>query len=50
MTFGVITLANLIAYFIKDEIIALLMYSVLCVTPILAPLVLMLAAARQRAL
>lgn len=44
MTFGVITLANLIAYFIKDEIIALLMYSVLCVTPILAPLVLMLAA------
>lgn len=44
MTFGVLTLANLFAYLIKDRIVSLLMYSVFCVTPILAPLVLMLAA------
>lgn len=44
MTFGVIVLANLVAFLVKDGIVSLLMYSVICVTPILAPLVLVPAA------
>lgn len=44
MTFGVITLANAIVFWSKGEILALLMNSVLCATPLAAPLVLILAA------
>ena len=44
MTFGVITLENIVVYFAGGEILALLINSAICVTPLLAPLVLMLAA------
>lgn len=43
MTFGVITLANLIAYALKSEIFALIMYSFICITPLIAPFILVLA-------
>ena len=44
MTFGVLTLANFIAFLVRSEILALLIMSVICLTPLIAPLILMLAA------
>lgn len=42
-TFGVITLLNLIAYLMKVEAFALVMYSFTCLMPILCPFVLILS-------
>jgi len=43
VNFGLIVLLNLIAFYIDATIIALLRYSVLCLTPILIPFILFLA-------
>lgn len=42
-SFALITVMNLIAYAVKSEVFSLLMYSVFCITPLVAPLVLVLA-------
>ncbi|MBP5467108.1 MAG: hypothetical protein J6Y43_06065, partial [Clostridia bacterium] len=42
-TFGVITLANFIAYSVGDDVVALLRYAPLCLIPILSPTLLFVA-------
>lgn len=43
MSFGVLVLADLIVYGIKDQVAEILRYSLMCVTPLLAPLLLAFA-------
>ena len=42
-TFGVLTLANLIAYAIGEEVVALLRYCIVCLIPLLLPYLLFIA-------
>lgn len=44
MSFGVVVLVNLIAFYSKSSVLSLIMYSVMCLTPLIAPFVLVLAA------
>ncbi len=43
LTFGIITLSNALAFWFKSKAFALVMYSLTCVTPLIAPIVLTLA-------
>ena len=43
LSFGIITLLNYLAFLIKDEVVALLRFSLICVMPILMPYILFVA-------
>ena len=42
-TFGLITLINFLAFTIKDEVVGIMRYSIICATPLLAPYLLYVA-------
>ncbi len=42
-SFGIVTLSNFLAYIIKKDVFSILMYSLFCISPLIAPFILIIA-------